>query len=238
MFCEKCGKEIQEEWRICPECGNELISKSDTKSNKSKKGKRIKKKRKKILPFIILCIIAVIYINYSEDATQEVLKKLEKFTSIYKDDMGRYLVLGEEMPWGLVYTEVNEFVVFEDDKIVECFTEGFGYNCFSEDSLSNTGFSYDLDENEARIYLDVQVEDGHLSIVNYDFDTEEYVLNIDGDKYEPSDEFLAFVESYKLPKSMKEDIDEFIEILKIYELSIEDLLKVNYESIGELYTFE
>lgn len=24
MFCSKCGKEISEEWKACPYCGNEI----------------------------------------------------------------------------------------------------------------------------------------------------------------------------------------------------------------------
>lgn len=113
--------------------------------------------------------------------------------------------------------------------------DAFGYGCFSENSVSSAGFSYDIDENEARIYFDVEISDGHLTIASYNFDKKEYTVNIDGNRYETTDDFNAFVQTYNLVESMQADIDAFKEVLNKHGLSLDDLLRVKYKTIDEQF---
>ena len=34
MFCSKCGKEISEDWKACPYCGNEINVNATDKAEK------------------------------------------------------------------------------------------------------------------------------------------------------------------------------------------------------------
>lgn len=68
MFCRKCGSEVEEEWKVCPNCGNSLNDSS--KSNEgyidnSMKGAMVdtkpKKSRKKKI-FVVIGIVLVVLI--------------------------------------------------------------------------------------------------------------------------------------------------------------------------------
>lgn len=170
---------------------------------------------------------------------QEVLEKLEEFTTVYNSDDGDvYYFLDENEEWVITYMKENELVTFANDTIVESFSEFLGEDCFAEDSVSDTGFAYDLSEDEARIYFDVDVEDGHLTLVNYSFEDDEFMLMIDGERYEASEVFEEFAEEYKIVRAMKKDIDEFEEILEENGLSKEDLLVVDFDTLVEQYVLD
>ena len=79
--------------------------------------------------------------------------------------------------------------------------------------------------------MDVETSDGHLSIVNYNFDDEEYILNIDGERYGIAKDFEKFVEAYDLAENMQSDVETFKEDLGEHGLSTKDLLKVEYKTI-------
>lgn len=76
MFCQHCGKEINEEWAICPNCGNSL---KETELSKES-DKSIKKKSKKMWLVLggIFVIIIVFFMLIGSEGTneQEVLDKL------------------------------------------------------------------------------------------------------------------------------------------------------------------
>lgn len=230
MFCRKCGKEIQEEWSICPHCGTPLKEDEEIQTNEKPK----KKKFYKI--WIILCVIVALIVavvsirGINGLKEQEILEKLDTFTTVYKGD-GKYYFLDNGEKWVLTYTSENEFVSFENDTVINCFTDAFGEGCFAEGSVSDLGFSYDLSDNEARIYFDVDIEEGHLSIVNYNLSNQEYDLMFGLDNHHASDEFNDFVEYYGLSKSIEQDVKEFKELLRQNGLTIDDLLKVKLDTL-------
>lgn len=253
MFCSKCGKELQGGWSACPYCGEALAPLELKKSISNPENinsiySNIETKRKHKFPLflIILVPVAVIIMLFlcllifkeqdSGLSEQEILDKLSTFTTLYKEeDNDRYFFIDKEEQWAIGYVEVNEFVIFENDVVVECFKEAFGDNYFDEDSMTCDGFSYDIDKNEARIYVDVDTNDGHLSIVNYSFDDKEYVLNMDGGKYETTNEFDEFMKSHNLVENMQADIDAFKKVLKEHGLLLGDLLNVKYKTIDKQF---
>lgn len=83
----------------------------------------------------------------------------------------------------------------------------------------------------AEIIFDVDTEDGHLTIVNYNLTDKEYELMIDGDKRNPTDEFVNFTEEYELAQSIESDIKEFKTSLQQYELTIDDLLCIKFDTL-------
>ena len=69
MFCRKCGKEVQEDWVTCPNCGNPIhqnntsnISENKTPQNTVTSGKKKEKKKKPIFKRIWFWILVVIVI--------------------------------------------------------------------------------------------------------------------------------------------------------------------------------
>lgn len=233
MFCNNCGKEVQKGWTICPQCGKSLKEKTDKQIHMEK----VKKKPKMLwilLGIIVVLIFGVMMANTDDSSTeQEVIDKLQTFTTAYEDEEnGKYYFLDNNEKWTLCYTEGNEFVIFENNTVVECFTEAFGDGCFSKNSVSSElGFAYDLSDDEARIYFDVDTEDGHLTIVNYNLADKEYELMIDGDKWNPTEEFNNFIEEYELAQSIESDIKEFKSLMQQNELTIEDLLCIKFDTL-------
>lgn len=236
MFCSSCGKEVQEEWSTCPHCGNTLKK----KVNMQKEIHTGKAKKKPKVLWIILGVIVVIIIGMSiagsDDSKpntsdeQEIIDKLQTFTTVYKED-GKYYFLDNEEDWVLTYTSGNEFVSFENATVVECFTEAFGEGCFAVDSASDHGFSYDLSDNEARIYFDVDIEDGHLTIVNYNLTDKKYEVMIDGDKWGTTDVFTDYVNKYGIDQSIESDVEDFKDLLQQHGLTIDDLLCIKFDTL-------
>lgn len=238
MFCSSCGKEVQEGWTICPQCGKKLKEKTNIQEPiHMEKAKKKPKKLWILLGIIVVLIFGIMMVNTSDSeikpsssAEQDVIDKLQTFTAAYEED-GKYYFLDNDGEWALTYTSGNEFVIFENNTVIECFTEAFGAGCFSKNSVSNVGFGYDLSDDEARIYFDVDIEDGHLTIVSYNLADKEYELMIDGDKWSPTDEFVDFVEKYGLAQSIESDVKGFKTLLQQYELTIEDLLCIKFDTL-------
>lgn len=242
MFCANCGKEVSEGWAACPQCGKSL-QKDDKEAipikNAIKKSKTL---------WIILGVVAGVLLigilvvgallrgndnskpQLSQAEEEEVIDKLYTFTTVYIGD-GKYFFLGDEEKWVLTYTRENEFVTFENDTVLECFTEAFGEGCFSGDDVLDLGFSYDLSDDEARIYFDVDIEEGHLSIISYNLTEQEYEIMVDGEKWSPKKVFVDFVKEYGLVDAIESDVEEFKAILQQHDLTIEDLLGVKYNTL-------
>lgn len=129
----------------------------------------------------------------------------------------------DSFKWILKYTTENEFVIIRDDLIVDLFAELDGIDSLNGDSE----LTYDLSENEAKIYFDEDL--AGISILSYNLDSEEYTVNQDGDRYEISQEFLNFLENKKYDKLIKEDLNYFEDSLEENNLSLEDIsiLKFN-----------
>ena len=162
--------------------------------------------------------------------SEEIIEKLQTFTDMEEDD-DSFTFTSKEKPllfdigWTLYYTKENEFVRFENQKIVDFIEERFGVICY------NNGFSYDLDENEARIYLEAETEKGTLTIINYDLDRDEFTLVVDGDTYDTSESFSEELNSYGVADIFKSDIFIFKNALTYHNISFDDIVNLDYNSI-------
>lgn len=187
---------------------------------------------------IIIIFLCAIWGN-DNGKKHEVIEKLQEFTDLEEND-GKYLFKYDEENvnsfcegWSINYTERNEFVNFQEEAVIACFENVFGYDCFPEKSASKDGFSYDLDENEIRIFFDTELSEGNLSIITYSIEEDEFTLRVEGEDYEPSDEFLDYVNECDIVSIMKKDIDEFKHEIEDNELSIEQLFNLKYEDIDK-----
>jgi Predicted membrane protein len=234
MFCKKCGKNINEGDRFCSYCGE----KSDTYVVAQQINRHEKKSKKITIKLGLFMIVSIIVIGFlvvlSGDGPdkRDIIEKLLKFTDMESDDSSYTFIYNDLIVDGktkgcvLKYTTENEFIRFIEDTVVDCFTDIFGPSC-----LERSEFSYDLDENEIRIYFDVYIDEGHLSIINYNIDKDKFTLMIDGKRYEASDDFVKLIESYNLIQIMVNDIEVFKECLEDNGLYFDDIMDLKYYQI-------
>lgn len=161
----------------------------------------------------------------------ESIEKLRKFTTVEKDDKKYSFNYNSQNTasslnsWTITFTTENEFVRFYDNTITDSFIEILGSNCFDNDGH----FSYDLDENDLRIYFDEDITD--IELINYSIDRDELTLLSGGKEYYVSDELKEFINKYNIIYNMKNDLEEFKEILKENNLSSKEITTLKYEDV-------
>lgn len=240
MFCPKCGTEIGENDKFCPKCGT-LIREANTKRKDSKK-----KNYKIIWIIVVVMIIAFLGLMVSQDEYSEsddstvdeesIIKRLQEFTTTYKDN-NKLCFADNSGNWILTYTTDNVFVTFKNETIEECFCDIFGEGCLAVNAVSNGGFAYDLNDNRASVYFDVDIADGHLTIVSYFLSEQEYEVMVDCEKWSVTDEFKNYVETYGLNEIFEADVSEFKEELQQKNLSVTDVLSVSYKTLDSKNIF-
>ncbi len=171
-------------------------------------------------------ILSISGCSSNNEKEENTINSLKSFTDYSKESdvvSFEYRDNSDSFKWILKYTTENEFVIIRDDRIVELFTELDGIDSLNGDSE----LTYDLSENEARVYFDEDL--AGISILSYNLDSEEYTVNQDGDRYEISQEFLNFLENKKFDKLIKEDLNSFEDSLEENNLLLEDIsiLKFN-----------
>ena len=250
MFCRKCGKEVQEDWTICPNCGNPInqnttssMSEHKTPQNTMTSGKK-KEKKKKPIGKIIIALFAIIVIgrifagmsggNDSDNGdasdnmdSKETIEKLKKFTTMTKD--GDVYIFSNGENWEIHYTTGNEFVVITEPEVLDCFSLAF-----NSSEIGNSGtFTYDLDENEARMYFDYdsEADDKKISTINYDIENNQYTALADGERYDISEDLQNHLDEYKLSDIIKKDVESFKEDLENQGLTINDVERLTYDDI-------
>ena len=173
MFCRKCGKEVQEDWATCPNCGNPIhqnatanMAENKTPQNTMSSGK--KKEKKKPIRKIIIALFAIIAIGCifaamsggndsdNEEASgdmnsKETIEKLQKFTTMTKD--GDVYIFSNGENWELHYTTGNEFVVITEPEVLDCFA--VAYNSSEIGKKDVEAFKEDL-ENQGLTFNDVE----------------------------------------------------------------------------------
>ena len=232
MYCRNCGKEIKDGSRFCLYCGQAVQGGNPGAQGTVPPPPAAKKKNEILRKWwfwaaVIIFAGAVIVFAINDISAEETVEKLQKFT--YIDTTDERCTFSYEDSWNLIYTTENEFVEFYEPEVTDCFTGCFGTYDFGNDGT----FTYDLDENEIRIYFDYETVDGNLSILNYNIDDEELTLRIDGDIYEPAEEFKDYIDEYGLINVLEGRIDQFESNLEANGLSLDDVRDVSYDYIKE-----
>lgn len=232
MYCRNCGKEIKDGSRFCLYCGQAVQGGNPGAQGTVPPPPAAKKKNEILRKWwfwaaVIIFAGAVIVFAINDISAEETVEKLQKFT--YIDATDERCTFSYEDSWNLIYTTENEFVEFYEPEVTDCFTGCFGTYDFGNDGT----FTYDLDENEIRIYFDYETVDGNLSILNYNIDDEELTLRIDGDIYEPAEEFEDYIDEYGLINVLEGRIDQFENNLEANGLSLDDVRDVSYDYIKE-----
>lgn len=209
MYCSNCGKEINENGKYCPYCGNPIqIQKEENEAESEKNtdnggfhtdnrhSKRVIMKNKKgiVIGFLILIVVLIVVIPLATgNGSEETIEKLLEYTELYQTDSG--YVFSSDEGWELNYTDVNEYAKIEETQVENCVSDAFGI----ADVGSDGTFSYDYDTKNLNAYFDVTApEGGTLSIITYNMEDDEFILDIDGERYEPSDEFSEYPTMYNI----------------------------------------
>lgn len=138
--------------------------------------------------------------------------------------------------WKIHYFSDNRIIVtIKDSKLVENCETIFGEDSFSKDGLSAGGFCYDLSNQEARVYVDSDTADGHLTIYNYSLDDDKATVMVDGERYDASEELNKLMRENGYVELVKSDIASFESDLAEYELSTDDIEKLDYKYLVSKY---
>ena len=90
MFCEKCGRELKDEWKVCPKCGEPVIKSDNEEKNikvikdndKNQEIKQSRDENKKKLAIGVGLIVLIVLIAGSvlilKTNKKEILRKVEK----------------------------------------------------------------------------------------------------------------------------------------------------------------
>lgn len=116
MFCENCGREIKEGWRVCPNCGIQLHIKGigEERQCEAERNSEMKKKKSKPLKkigFGLLAIIAVLIIinvinGTGGDSTLESQMEDENVKVHTMEEVGGYTQWQEDGYPGKVRTSI------------------------------------------------------------------------------------------------------------------------------------
>ena len=232
MFCENCGREIKEESKFCPYCGCEIKNNSlnNRKISNIEIGYQTNKKKSKI-PFLIgigvLIVLVIILIPKKDKKVKQTVDKLQSFTYMTEDDGIYKFEYGDE--WDLGYSTINEWVDFYDSEIYECLIYALETTEFGNEGK----FGYDFSDNEFRVYVDYQAEEGELTIINYSLDDDEFILMMDGEKYEASEEFERDLRDSGLIEIFEDDLDIFKRQLEDNGTSFDEVKKLSYDKLKE-----
>ena len=86
MFCRNCGAEVKDEWKICPNCGKEIVRnnvKHEQVNQQEKKNN--KKNKKKIIVGAIIGVIVVVSVGVTYGVNTNKQKNTQqKTTSVSK----------------------------------------------------------------------------------------------------------------------------------------------------------
>lgn len=178
-----------------------------------------------------------VIITSDEREIIETLLKISKAYKWEKDNDTQILFVSDSSNWTLVYPPSsggNVTVLFDDPSIKKCFIELFGENCFFDSELTKGKLRYGIKDNSAWIMFDVEIDEGRLYSIGYDFEEKEYTLSINGENYNISREFEKELATYNLISLMESDIAGFQNDIQQVGLKETDFLDFSTEILQKM----
>lgn len=115
MFCQKCGKEVEDEWVICPYCNAKLDKEVDVDTTKSQKSKKNENKTKGKKPLwkkwwfwliaIIVVVVILMFAGGGEDS-DSIDEREESSVVKSMDEVGGYKEWADSGYEGKVRTDI------------------------------------------------------------------------------------------------------------------------------------
>lgn len=164
----------------------------------------------------------------SEEDAKQTIEGLESFTEMEQiDDWYDF----EYTDWTIRYSDGNSFVKFDYSCVEQFLGDSFGYDC-----MYDSGYvGYDFSENRISMYIDGEVDEGHITIISYSIDDDKYTVNIDAEVYTASDELIDRMKEYEVVESILEEVDSFKKTLKENNLSYEKVSSMTYDNIKDYF---
>ncbi len=122
MYCKKCGKELQDNWRVCPDCGTKigLNSQGIKECEKEKSESKFKKIMGLVGSGVILVILIMaltgVFDNVAYDITDGAFGKGDNYES--KIELSSYLEYSEEEIINSLNVSANDFGCYPDDEVI------------------------------------------------------------------------------------------------------------------------
>lgn len=165
MFCQKCGKEVEKNWKKCAFCGAELDSQGEIKDiGKHKKRKRLGIK-KVILGCALLFALFMVFAVLGDDSDEVYNKNLElvqngylgNYNTVTVKEVLEYSADNSKWSGGEAKDKDIYIIEFKNDIYKIQFTTDIGNHTFKVSSMSIT----DIPETkpyEIKVYLDTIYE--------------------------------------------------------------------------------
>lgn len=199
---------------------------------------------KKLFNFIIIIVLCLglVGCGKANEEVSDTVNKLKDFTTldkvkdIYEFEYNDSSYNGNLNRFIIRYSEANEAVrLYGNKEIGDIVTNLFEVNCLNEEDE----LVYDISENEIRMYFDSEAFGnidftGGISIISYNIDDEEFIINKDGKKYSASDEFIEFATENNLVDVILKSLDEFKNLLIENNLSLEEIGSLKYSDIENI----
>lgn len=136
MFCEQCGKKVDEKWNVCPNCGAQIYSEKIEANNRTKeKGNTVKKSRlKKVWLWILIVICGIFVISVVGGMGEDEAKSKKNQEVVDLRNIGGFegweengfkekvrTVVTVYLP--LVNTDINNYAILADGKPIRVLQE-------------------------------------------------------------------------------------------------------------------
>ena len=177
---------------------------------------------------IVAAAVVLAVILFGKKGEEETFEKLHSFTELYQTENGyAFLYNGE---WELNYTQENEFVRISITDAAQYLAEIFGVGSLGDDGTC----SYDLDNGNMNIYCDVIMEDGgSLSVITYNVEDGKFTFLIDGERYEPVEDFATSFEDYGIGDLLSAQTQYFEGTLADNGITVEEVAELSYDTIKD-----
>ncbi len=148
---------------------------------------------------------------FISDKEREVFDTLLKNTTFKKeeDEDGNPLKyeFDYQGKWIVEYEKDKSYIRFPSQEVHDCFA-----GCFSETAAQNIDsftYGFDTSNSSINIFIDTDMDEGHIDAVMYDWVSGLYTVMVDGEKYEITASFKEYLEKYGLAKILRAGVDAF-----------------------------
>lgn len=130
MFCKNCGNEIDEKWKVCPNCGREVVEVAEKSKKKKPNGKKSIFKRWWFWLILIVAFLVVILLLSSEDSEEQSqnseivsLEEVGGFEGWKENDFEQRVRASVVVYLPLENTERNHYVIVVDGNPIRVLQE-------------------------------------------------------------------------------------------------------------------
>lgn len=196
------------------------------------------KRTKKIATLVFITGLLVLcascgQTNEASEYEKEVIDKLVMMSDVSIEDSSCTFTYCDDSDagegWEIIYSKSNEAVKIRENSIDERLSYIF---YLGTDSVNNDNeFAYDFSEDEFRIYVDIEDDDGDISMISYNNSNDEILVMSDGEQYYAADWFDELFRESGIIECMNDATDNFFMQLDENGITKEDIGTIDFYGI-------